>query len=172
MLSITCLVTDSPSVMIKFRREMIRSNTHMIALPCALHVANTLCKDVCKIEAIQGIVKINCKLVNFFTSSHIWFARANDWAKRNREKKYAFQTLCESRWYSMTKVCLSISYYKLFLEEAAELSGTTEDYPKIKDEVLLCINDRHFVDNKELFRNYFTNCRSNWSFVKSKNQHL
>ena len=150
MLSIKCLVTDSPSVMIKFRRKMTQSFAHMIALPCALHVANTLCKDVCKIEVIKGIVKTNCKLVNFFTSSHMWFARANEWAKENQEKKYSFQTLCESRWYSMTKVCLCITYYKQFLEEAAELSGTAEEYPKIKDEVLECINGCHFVNNKKV----------------------
>lgn len=50
----------------------------------------------------------------------------------------------------MAKVCLSITYYKPFLVEAANLSGTAEEYPKIKDEILVCINDRHFINNKEV----------------------
>lgn len=150
MMSIKCLVTDSPSVMIKFRREMIQEYPHLIGLPCALHVANTLCKDVCRVPKVAKIVKVNCKLVNFFTASHLWFAKANDWAKANNEHKYAFQSLCETRWYSMTKVCLSIQYYKAFLEDVQLLSGTVEEYPQIRRDVLECINDRHFVDNKEV----------------------
>jgi len=127
---------------------MAEENNHMLTLPCALHVANTLCKDICKINRIKSIVK-NCALVNYFVSSHVWFALANEWAAK-RDKKYSFQSLVETRWYSMVKVCLSIGYYKAFLKDAVTKCGTREELPQIREEILQNITDRHFVDNGDL----------------------
>ena len=50
----------------------------------------------------------------------------------------------------MAKVCLSILYYKDFLQDAASKGGTSKEYPPIRVEVLQHINDRHFANNKEL----------------------
>lgn len=50
----------------------------------------------------------------------------------------------------MVKVCLSIGYYKAFLKDAVTKSGTREEFPKIREEVLQNVTDRHFVDNEEL----------------------
>ena len=50
----------------------------------------------------------------------------------------------------MAKVCLSIGYYKAFLKDAVTKSGTREEFPKIREEVLQNVTDRHFVDNEEL----------------------
>ena len=49
-LTVKCLTTDSPRVMLNFRRIMAEYYSHMLTLPCALHVANIFCKDVCKID--------------------------------------------------------------------------------------------------------------------------
>ena len=103
MLTVKCLTTDSPRVMLKFLRIMAEYYSHMLTLPCALHVANTFCKDVCKIDRVQRIVRNNCAVVNFFVASHVWFTLANEWAQQ-KTKKYSFHSLCESRWYSMAKV--------------------------------------------------------------------
>ena len=149
MLSIKAVTTDSPNVMIKFRRRMAEEYNHMITLPCALHVANTFCKDICKIYRVKSIVKRNCAVVNFFVASYVWFSLANEWAGQ-RANKYSFQFLCESRWYSMVKVCLSIGYYKDFLKDASVKAGTMEEFPPIREDVLQYLTDRHFADNSEL----------------------
>ena len=50
----------------------------------------------------------------------------------------------------MVKVCLSIGYYKDFLKDAVTKSGTREEFPQIREEILQNVTDRHFVDNGEL----------------------
>ena len=132
MSSVKCVTTDSPSAMIKYRRRMAEDYNHMLTLPCALHVANTLCKDICKINRIKCVIRRNCAVVNFFVASHLWFALANEWAE---QRKYSFQSLCEFRWHSMTKVCLSICYYKDSLRDASSKCGTMEECPPIRNEV-------------------------------------
>ena len=150
--AIKCLVTNSPNVMLKFRREIKQVYQHIITLLCALHVANTLCKDICKVRSVSEIVKANCSIVNFFTASHLWFAQANKWAKENMDHCYSFKALCESRWYSMTKVCMSVSYYQEFLLQAIKNQGTSDLYPKMKEQVIMSITERHFLDNKDLVK--------------------
>jgi len=71
MLSIKGVTTDSPNVTIKGRRRIAEKYNHMITLPCAWHVANTFCKDICKIYRVKSIVKRNCAVVNFFVASHV-----------------------------------------------------------------------------------------------------
>jgi hypothetical protein len=95
----------------------------------------------------REIVKGNCAVVNFFTTSHIWFA-----ASLNQKNKYSFQSLCESRWYSMAKVCLSITYYQPFLLNAAEVNGNDEEHPRISFDVTKYITDHHFVNNNKLVK--------------------
>jgi hypothetical protein len=70
--NVKVIVTDSPSVMLKLRRDMCTKYKHMIGLPCALHVLNTLCKDICKDRFASSNIKSMCRIVNFFTGSHIW----------------------------------------------------------------------------------------------------
>ena len=70
---IKCVVTDSPTPMLKYRHLLSEEYSHIIPLPCALHVANLLTKDICKLEGLTDIVEGNCKIVNFFTKSHKWF---------------------------------------------------------------------------------------------------
>jgi hypothetical protein len=66
-------VTDSPNVMLKLRRDMCAKYKHMIGLPCALHVLNTMCKDMCQVSFAKQNIQSMCRIVNFFTGSHIWF---------------------------------------------------------------------------------------------------
>ena len=63
--------TDSPSTMIKVHCLLNERHTHIIVLPCASHALNFLTKDLCKFEDAVPIVKSNCMIVNFFTSSHV-----------------------------------------------------------------------------------------------------
>ena len=62
---------DSPSTMTTFCCLLNERHKHIISLPCALHALNLLAKDLCKFEDAVPIVKSNCMLVNFCTSSHV-----------------------------------------------------------------------------------------------------
>ena len=105
---IKCVVTDSPTPMLKYRHLLSEEYSHIVPLPFILHVANLLTKDICKLEGLTNIVKGNCKIMNFFTKSHKWFHSSQEWAKKNKNNKYSFQSLCETHWYSMCKVCMSM----------------------------------------------------------------
>ena len=105
---IKCVVTDSPTPMLKYRHLLSEEYSHIVPLPLALHVANLLSKDICKLEGLTNIVKGICKIMNFFTKSHKWFHSSKECAKKNKNNKYSFQSLCETHWYSMCKVCMSM----------------------------------------------------------------
>ena len=47
---IKCVVTDSPTPMLKYRCLLSEEYSHIVPLPCALHVANLLTKDICRLE--------------------------------------------------------------------------------------------------------------------------
>ena len=114
---IKCCCTDSPSTMIKFRCLVNERHMHIMVLPCALHAFNLLAKDLCKFEEAVPIVKSSCMIVNFFTSSHVWFHNSNEWVQKsgtNGKCKYSLDSLCETQWYSITKVCLSVHAYECF----------------------------------------------------------
>ena len=54
---IKCVVTDSPTPMLKYRHFLSEEYSHIVPLPCALHVANLLMKDICRLEGLIAIVK-------------------------------------------------------------------------------------------------------------------
>ena len=80
---IKCCCTDSPSTLIKIDCLLNERHRHIIVLPCALHALNLLAKDLCKFEDAMPIVKSNCMIVNFFTSSHVWFHNSKEWVKKD-----------------------------------------------------------------------------------------
>ena len=120
---IKCCCTDSPSTMIKFRHLLNERHKHIIILPCALHAFNLLAKDLCKFEDAMPIVKSNCMIVNFFTSSHVWFHNSKEWVKNgtNGKCKYSLDSLHKTQWYSMTKVCLGVDAYECFFFQSKEM---------------------------------------------------
>ena len=98
----------------------------------------------------MDIVKGNCKMVNFFTKSHKWFHASQEWAKKNKNNRYSFQSLCETCWYSMCKVCMLIAYYQAFLKYAVGVHGTLDKYPKIPSPVLQFLCVEHFMMNDNM----------------------
>ena len=84
---IKCAVMDSPTSMLKYKCLLNKEYSHIVPLPCALHVANLLTKDICRLEGLMDIVKGNCKIMNFFMKSHKWFHTSQEWAKKNKNNK-------------------------------------------------------------------------------------
>jgi hypothetical protein len=74
------------------------------------------------------------------------------WAKANKDHAYTFQTLCESRWYSMVKVCLSIKYYEPFLKDAKEKHGSSDKYPKLKEYLPPLISNNLFRNTEDILQ--------------------
>ena len=147
MNAIKCVVADSPTPMLKYRHLLSEEYSHNAPLPCTLHVANLLTKDICRLEGLIDIVKGNCKIVNFFTKSHKWFHASQEWAKKNKNNKYSFQSLCETHQYSMCKVCMLIAYYQAFLKYTAGVQGTLDKYPRIPSPVIQFLTVEHFMMN-------------------------
>ena len=94
---IKATVTDSPSVMLKLRRIFKEANPHVIVLACTRHAANTLAKDMCKTKPVRNFINSNCKIVNFFTSSHAWFTWSKEWFKENAGHHYSLDDICKTR---------------------------------------------------------------------------
>ena len=92
-------------------------------------------------------MKGNCKIVNFFTKSHKWFHTSQEWAKKNKNNEYSFQSLCATHWYSMCKACMLIAYYQKFLEYAVNVQDTYDKYPRIPGPVIQFLTTEHFMMN-------------------------
>ena len=116
--------TDNPSTMIEFRCLVNERHKHIIVLPCALYALNLLAKDLCKFEDALPIVKSNYRIVNFLTSSHVWFHNSKEWVQKigtNGKCKHSLDSLCETLWYSMTQVCLGVYAYECFFFQSNEM---------------------------------------------------
>ena len=151
---IKCYCTDSPSTMIKFCCLHNERHKHIIVLPCELHALNLLAKDLCKFEDAVPIVKSNFMIFNFFTSSHVWFHNSKEWVKNNGTNgkcKYSLDSLCETQWYSMTKVSLGEDAYECYFIQSKEYAGTDEYHPSIKVTVLQAINKQHILPTVQIF---------------------
>ena len=85
--------------------------------------------------------------MNFFMKSHKWFHASQEWAKKNKNNNYSFQSLCETHWYSICKVCISIAYCQAFLKYAVGVQGTLDKYPTIPGPLLQFLCGEHFMMN-------------------------
>jgi hypothetical protein len=93
-------------------------------------------------------------LFNFLTSSHVLFHNYREWVKKNGANgkcKYSLDSICETWWYSMTKVCLGVDAYECFFFQSKENTGTDENHLSIKGTDLQAINQCHFANNADLF---------------------
>ena len=101
------------------------------------------------------IVESNYMIVNFFTASHVWFHSSKEWVKKNGTNgkcKLSLDSQCETQWYSMTKVCLSVDAYEYFFFQLKENAGTDENHPSIKGTILQAIDKCHFANNADLLQ--------------------
>ena len=101
------------------------------------------------------IVKSNYMIITFLTSSHVRFHNSKEWVKKNGTNgkcKYSLDSLCETWWYSMTKVCLGVDAYECFVFQSKENTGPDENHPSIKVTALQAINKCHFANNVDLLQ--------------------
>ncbi|EHS64202.1 uncharacterized protein PGTG_22057 [Puccinia graminis f. sp. tritici CRL 75-36-700-3] len=97
---------------------------------------------------MEAVVKKNKTLVNYFTNSGFWRKHLTMWQKENGVKN-GLQTLCETWWYSMGKVCLGVQLHEIGFQKCLELLQNQQvDTPLMTDAVVKVIEDRdHFTAN-------------------------
>ncbi|OAV98784.1 hypothetical protein PTTG_10244 [Puccinia triticina 1-1 BBBD Race 1] len=99
------------------------------------------------------IVKANKTLVNYFLQAGFWRKHLATWQKENKIK-HGLETLCETRWYLMAKVCLGVQSHEIGFWKCLELlCDPLVDTPSITKAVIEVIEDRnHFTANQTLVR--------------------
>ena len=128
----------------KVKSEIQNDNKNIISLKCILHIINLISKDIARHQISRDAIKHNSKIVNFFKSLHLILSWIKEY-QRSRKIKNGLKLFTETRWYSLSKLCLSIQSYKeAFKEAIKELNITNKEITEI-------INDHiHFSQNKYL----------------------
>jgi len=145
------IVTDTPSTMIKLQRLMNEEHPHILRVHCTLHIFNLIAKRILGHPSMEAVLKGNKTLVNYFSNAGFWREHLSTWQKANGVQ-HSLQTLCETRWYSMAKVCLGVeSHHVGFLKCVELLKDPLVDTPTMSEGVLKVINDcDHFTANQTL----------------------
>lgn len=140
-------VYDSPSTMVQVRNDLHLKHPNILSILCCQHAFSMLAKDIVGFSEVISVSKHNQKLVNYFTSSHFWRKTLIKW-QEEKKLPHFLNTFCETRWYSLSRVCLGVAAYKEGFRYCLELSKRPE-YPNITNmEVHNIIEDRqHFAAN-------------------------
>ncbi|CAG8441495.1 5717_t:CDS:2 [Cetraspora pellucida] len=154
MSSTIAVITDNASNMDKMRRLLNEEYSNIIPIRCCLHVFNLIVKDIVSFYSTASVCKKNQKLVNFFNSSHIWRRELQNWQK-NQGINHSLATFCETRWYSLAKVCMEVSTYEQGFQHCLSLSEASHSkYSEIENAVVKnLIRDKyHFATNDTLMK--------------------
>ncbi|MBW0537731.1 hypothetical protein O181_077446 [Austropuccinia psidii MF-1] len=149
--TICAIVTDSPSVMMKFQKLLTHNHPHIMKGHCVLHAFNLIAKHFITHPTIASTVKGNKLLVNYFSNSSYWGEYLTNWADENGIKN-GLATLCESRWYSLSKVCLSVQAHEEGFKQAiTHFKNPASNMPTIPVSVISVVeNQDHFTSNDAL----------------------
>lgn len=147
--SIVAFVSDSPTTMIRLRSNLVNLHPNMVPLRCCLHQLNLITKDVSAQCTMKQVFKKNCKLINFFTSSHYWTTQLKTWGRENNVLKF-LSSFCETRWYSAVLVCVGVASYHKGFQHCVDKSRLANEPPINKDISNLVDDDYHFAINKEI----------------------
>ena len=146
--SFRAIVTDNPSTMVKMRRLLTADYPNMLDLRCFAHAVNLLASGYLRHPIAKDTLKKSCRLVSYFRSSHFWCDKLRSWAKSNKISRY-LESFCETRWYSVSKVFLSVNVYEPGFRHCLQYRESNRDSPKIPRDVIDIINDRlHFGNNE------------------------
>ena len=87
------VVTDNPTVMVKFRRLLTSDYPHMLELRCFAHAVNLLLSGYLRDCIPKDALKKSCRLVSYFNGSQYWSAAINAWAK-GKGITHKLETFC------------------------------------------------------------------------------
>jgi hypothetical protein len=110
---------------------------------------NLVAKRIVNHPSMEAILKGKKTLVNYFTSAGFWRKHLSTWQKTNRVK-HGLETLCETCWYSMSKVCLGVQSCEIGFQKCSELlNDPLFNTPTMTPAVVKVIKDcDHFTANQ------------------------
>lgn len=107
LMKVSALVTDSPSVMRKLRREMKADYPHLIVLPCILHALNLVVKSIMLDDLAKRALANACTLTATFRNSHALNHSIRTYCKKHNLPM--LQPYCQTRWSSLVNTCAAVS---------------------------------------------------------------
>ncbi|KAH9818493.1 hypothetical protein DFH28DRAFT_1080895 [Melampsora americana] len=139
---VCAVVTDSLSPMIVLRKMITGNHPHIIGINS---------KDILEHPLMVRVVASNWTLVNFFRKSTFWSDFLERW-RQDAAVTHGLSTVCETHWYSMAKVCLSVAEHEDGFKKALTASKDRSfNLSKINKDVAVIISDcNHFTANQAL----------------------
>ncbi|CAG8490172.1 17981_t:CDS:2 [Cetraspora pellucida] len=120
-LIIAC-ITDIPSVMIKIRTNFQEEHPNIVPVCCYLHAFNLIAKDISSFQPLL--------------------------TQKKEELCYSLTMFCETRWYSLAKVCLEVKTYKRAFNSFVRLSRTN-NYSIIRTEIQEIVTNCYYFANND-----------------------
>ncbi|KAJ7230543.1 ribonuclease H-like domain-containing protein [Mycena pura] len=105
------LVTDNPNVMKSFRASFVKKYPWIIPLACWVHQLNTLVGEICSYAAAKAALGKANRIVTFFNGSHYWGGQLKIAARAEKVTR-GLKKNCESRWYAVILLTLSVSAHQ------------------------------------------------------------
>jgi len=116
-------------------------------------VFNLIAKHIISHPTMKEVVNGNKTLVNYFTTAGFWREHLHDWRIKNNIGR-GLSTLCETRWYSMAKLCLGVEEHEEGFKYCLDtLDNPLLDTPSMTKAVIEVIKDcDHFTSNLVLVK--------------------
>nr|GAT42637.1 predicted protein [Mycena chlorophos] len=105
------LTTDNPTTMQAFRRIFQEKYHWVLTFACFLHSLNTIVGEICTYAPVKTAVSHANRVVTFFNGSHYWGRQLQAEAERLHITR-GLKKNCESRWYTLILLCLSVSAHR------------------------------------------------------------
>ena len=91
--------SDSPSVMLKLRKDCLASNEFVFAYGCAPHAIHNLCMDLIKrFSGVKLVLKQILYMVKTLTSSHLLLQLFDKFCDEKYKKTYTLILFTKTRW--------------------------------------------------------------------------
>jgi hypothetical protein len=151
--NIHAVCTDSPSVMVSFRKMISERHTHILSIPCSAHVVNLISQDIVmvtkegtKIKECREAVSHSCKLVAYFLNCQYWFEVLE------RERKLAeigrrLQTFSKTRWYGLANLLKGVTTHQVVIRKIIfEYKVNQGSHPPLDKKII------NIVDNEDFWK--------------------
>ncbi|KAJ7214045.1 ribonuclease H-like domain-containing protein [Mycena pura] len=136
-------VTDDPNVMKAFRRLFEQRYPWIITLACWVHQENTMIGEICRYPAAKAALQKANRVVTFFNGSHYWGGQLKIAAVAEKVTR-GLKKNCESRWYALILLALSITTHQTPLSTLVarpEARKPTDGYSAINVDVIRIVQD-------------------------------
>lgn len=144
--SLKAIVTDSPNVMVRLRKDFCLINPWVVDLKCCLHVINLIIKDFVNFSLVKPWVSEISRLVNFFMSSGSWRVLLKKWADENGCGIF-IRTYTAIRWYSFVGCCMSVQGLKKGFKYCLQYEADNPGGPKLPNDIKIIIKDSNIFAN-------------------------